>query len=292
MEPEPEPAAAVSAPPEPAPAPPPVDPEVERRNKVLADYRKVLLQHKETEAKVKQMREETACNIKVESVPTPQNERLVSLSGPKEAIVKAHLLTVLKMASIPDDGSSSNPSKFQRTGLARGMPGGAFAAVQAPWMGQAGGVPQFAPASAFGGQNPYPSAYPASQQGFSNATAQSQGFSPQPGFAQQGYAQQYGYGSDSQGFVPQQSWGAGAAAAPIAGPGGVTEQLVPSALVGRLIGKGGLGIRELRDTSRATIKISTDPEPGTDQRKVTVSGTPEQTQLALSMIQQRLAQGP
>ena len=35
------------------PEPVPADPEVERRNKVLADYRKVLLQHKETEAKVK-----------------------------------------------------------------------------------------------------------------------------------------------------------------------------------------------------------------------------------------------
>ena len=54
MDPEPSPAA---SPTEPAPLPElepfPVDPEVERRNKVLADYRKVLLQHKETEAKVK-----------------------------------------------------------------------------------------------------------------------------------------------------------------------------------------------------------------------------------------------
>ena len=54
MEPEP-----TSSEPAAPPAPPPVDPEVERRNKVLAEYRKVLLQHKETEAKVKQMREET-----------------------------------------------------------------------------------------------------------------------------------------------------------------------------------------------------------------------------------------
>merc|ERR1719238_896160 len=42
-----------------APAPPPVDPEVARREKVLAEYRKVLLQHKETDGKVRQMREET-----------------------------------------------------------------------------------------------------------------------------------------------------------------------------------------------------------------------------------------
>ena len=55
MDPEPSPAAASPAEPAPLPEPEPfpVDPEVERRNKVLADYRKVLLQHKETEAKVK-----------------------------------------------------------------------------------------------------------------------------------------------------------------------------------------------------------------------------------------------
>merc|ERR1719502_1580954 len=47
---------------EPAPSvpePTPPNPEEERRNKVLAEYRKTLLAHKETEAKVKQMREDT-----------------------------------------------------------------------------------------------------------------------------------------------------------------------------------------------------------------------------------------
>lgn len=70
------------------------------------------------------------------------------------------------------------------------------------------------------------------------------------------------------------------------------EQLVPVQLVGRLIGKGGSGIRELRQLSNATIKINSDCEPGTEERKVTVSGTPEQTQIALSLIQQRLSMGP
>merc|ERR1719502_1612319 len=47
---------------EPAPSvpePTPPNPEEERRNKVLAEYRKTLLAHKETDAKVRQMREET-----------------------------------------------------------------------------------------------------------------------------------------------------------------------------------------------------------------------------------------
>ena len=54
MDPEPSPAASPTGPaPLPELEPFPVDPEDERRNEVLADYRKVLLQHKETEAKVK-----------------------------------------------------------------------------------------------------------------------------------------------------------------------------------------------------------------------------------------------
>jgi len=81
-------------------------------------------------------------------------------------------------------------------------------------------------------------------------------------------------------------------AQPTGGPDGDVVQLVPSTLAGRLIGKGGSGIRELRDVSRANIKILSECEPGTDQRKVTISGAPDAISLALSMINQRLAQGP
>ena len=69
-------------------------------------------------------------------------------------------------------------------------------------------------------------------------------------------------------------------------------QLVPSALAGRLIGKGGSGIRELRESSRAHIKILTECEPGTELRKVSCSGDAAAVQMAFSLIAQRLAQGP
>ena len=52
------------------------------------------------------------------------------------------------------------------------------------------------------------------------------------------------------------------------------------------------GIKEMREISQAQIKIGSDCEPGTDSRKVIVIGTPEQTQMALTLIQQRLNQGP
>ena len=63
-------------------------------------------------------------------------------------------------------------------------------------------------------------------------------------------------------------------------------------MAGRLIGKGGSGIREMRELSRASIRILTECEAGTDQRKILVSGESSAVQVALSMIQQRLAQGP
>ena len=49
---------------------------------------------------------------------------------------------------------------------------------------------------------------------------------------------------------------------------------------------------EVREMSRANIKINTECEPGTQGRKVIVSGAPDAVQYALSMIAQKLAQGP
>jgi hypothetical protein len=61
------------------------------------------------------------------------------------------------------------------------------------------------------------------------------------------------------------------------------EQLVPAPLIGNLIGKGGSAIREIRQLSGANIKISQGCEPGTEERKVTVSGAPMQASLAASL---------
>lgn len=149
---------------------------------------------------------------------------------------------------------------------------------------------------------------------------QPNGYASQPYSPQQPYVAQQGYG---QGFAPPQTqpygqgqgygqggypsygvdaaaipggYGASATVAPVASAPTQTangvEQLVPVQLIGRLIGRGGSGIKELREVTRAMIKIESDCLPGTDQRKVTISGTPEQTQLAISMIQTRLAMGP
>lgn len=250
-------------------------------------------------ATIKSMREESGAAIKVESASTMQNERLALISGSKVSCVKAVTLLASKLATMPDDGTSA-PAKFQKTGLPSpagrgGFPGGqyqngpGYPGYGAPPASFPGGYPQ-GPPGGYGAPGSQP------QSGFAGQPQPGQGFPagqgypgqyppPQQGYAQQGYA---GFGVE--GGHGQYGGAGGAAAA--SGPSGSMEQLVPAALVGRLIGKGGAGIKELREMTQASIKVNSDSEPGTDQRKVIVSGTPEQTQMALALIQQRLAMGP
>jgi len=269
-------------------------------------------------ASIKQMREESGASVKVETASPLQPERTLTISGARDACVKAILLLALKLATMPDDGPAPAP-KFQKTGgplggmHAQGYPGGGqgpFAGASPgsgypPYGGPAAGGYPGAPygggygqgGQQFGGPHGQPQAgYPqqgyapqqgfAPQQGYGQSAPGQQGFAPQQGYPQQGYG---GYGVSSQ----QPGWAGGAAVAPPKpGPGGGMEQLVPVQLVGRLIGRGGSGIKELRDISHAGIKVASDSEPGTDLRKVSVTGTPEQVQVALSLISQRIAMGP
>ncbi|KAH7107970.1 hypothetical protein BKA62DRAFT_680557 [Auriculariales sp. MPI-PUGE-AT-0066] len=69
------------------------------------------------------------------------------------------------------------------------------------------------------------------------------------------------------------------------------EVTVPGELMGNMIGKGGVKIREVRMASQAIINIP-DPEPGaptTAARKIVVSGPPHNVQMAVQMLCQRIA---
>ena len=63
--------------------------------------------------------------------------------------------------------------------------------------------------------------------------------------------------------------------------------LIPLQVVGAIIGKGGSKIREIRQLSQAQIKIA-DNIPGTTERMITMSGTPEAVQMAHYLIQTRM----
>jgi len=58
------------------------------------------------------------------------------------------------------------------------------------------------------------------------------------------------------------------------GPGHIHP--VPSTIVGRVIGPGGVQIREIRDKTGARVRVGNDKIPGTNDRPVTIWGTPEQ----------------
>jgi polyribonucleotide nucleotidyltransferase len=63
---------------------------------------------------------------------------------------------------------------------------------------------------------------------------------------------------------------------------------IPESLVGGVIGKKGSVISEIRQRSGATIKIP-NADPGGVERLLHITGTPEANQIAIGMIQQKMA---
>ncbi|XP_019870888.1 heterogeneous nuclear ribonucleoprotein K isoform X2 [Aethina tumida] len=71
------------------------------------------------------------------------------------------------------------------------------------------------------------------------------------------------------------------------GPGGknTTQVTIPKDLAGAIIGKGGGRIRKIRQDSGAGITID-EPLPGSNDRIITISGLPNQIQMAQYLLQQ------
>ena len=55
--------------------------------------------------------------------------------------------------------------------------------------------------------------------------------------------------------------------------------LVPSSQCGAIIGKEGVKIKEIRETTGASIHVSSDPLPGSSERYVKVAGNREEVLL-------------
>ncbi|EXJ70559.1 uncharacterized protein A1O5_06629 [Cladophialophora psammophila CBS 110553] len=68
----------------------------------------------------------------------------------------------------------------------------------------------------------------------------------------------------------------------------ITQQIfIPNDMVGAIIGKGGAKINEIRHLSGSVIKIN-EPQDNSNERLVTITGTPECNQMALYMLYSRL----
>ncbi|KAL7741672.1 hypothetical protein ACLKA6_000293 [Drosophila palustris] len=68
-------------------------------------------------------------------------------------------------------------------------------------------------------------------------------------------------------------------------PNNSTQVTIPKDLAGAIIGKGGGRIRRIRNESSAYITID-EPLPGSNDRIITISGTPKQIQMAQYLLQQ------
>merc|ERR1712166_1597310 len=102
-----------------------------------------------------------------------------------------------------------------------------------------------------------------------------------------GGQQQQGYGGQQQqGFIGGRGGGGGFSA------GGAQENVVipiPDTLIGYVIGRGGTTIKEIRQQSRAMIKIS-DKQPGANERIITITGAQGANEIAVALINEKLSQ--
>lgn len=233
-------------------------------------------------SQIREFREGSGAQIKVEPPPPGQQLewRSVTISGSKTEVVRAHQLVITKLASMPED--EGRASKFARQAPAPGAPAG-YGAAPSPYAAAANpyavGLYGYAPPPPGQYGQPMPPMPPAAPG--SSAYLSYAGYSQPPPVPMPASSGPHGGGAVR--LAPPM---------PTGGPDGETIQLVPSSLAGRLIGKGGSGIRELRESSRAQVKILADCEPGTDLRRVTVTGAPEAVQAALALIHAKLMLGP
>ena len=67
-------------------------------------------------------------------------------------------------------------------------------------------------------------------------------------------------------------------------------KIVVSLFLGIIIGAKGSKISQVRQESGASIKIDSEPMPGTNDRLITITGNPSQIQQAQFLLQQAVRQ--
>ncbi|XP_059615026.1 heterogeneous nuclear ribonucleoprotein K isoform X2 [Phlebotomus argentipes] len=101
-----------------------------------------------------------------------------------------------------------------------------------------------------------------------------------------GMSNSYGMGGGGVGGNMSSMGGNGGGSGPIEMDGKNTTQVtIPKDLAGAIIGKGGGRIRRIRTESNAFITID-EPLPGSNDRIITITGTPKQIQTAQYLLQQ------
>ncbi|XP_026320704.1 heterogeneous nuclear ribonucleoprotein K isoform X2 [Hyposmocoma kahamanoa] len=251
-------------------------------------------------AKIKELREKTGARLKIFSNPAPQStERIVQLIGKTDAVAAGvrEVLDLVRQVPIKgaiqnydphnyDDfyadeygGFGSGPSgprgSTPRSGPPRGMP---------PPMGPRGRGPPPPRGGPPMGRNGPPGPRGFNDFGGPGPRGNFNG-PPRGGFG----GGNFGGGN----FGGGRSGGVGNGGGGNFGNDGGSQQenstqvTIPKDLAGAIIGKAGSRIRKIRAESGAGIEIA-EPLPGSSDRIITITGTPQRIQMAQYLLQQRM----
>jgi len=217
-------------------------------------------------AAIKKIREDSGISVQMQKEAVMGDDRVVALTGHTAGVAAAIVAIVRIVAGMPPDRDVAKRQQLPPYGQST------FSPIATP------GFPTAA-APDFGGRYGVAAA---------PAGAASLPFS-------------YQTATNPQHAPPAAASGAASSREGVAGVGtgapATLEHLVSADLAGRLIGKGGLQIRQLRNVSRAQVKIGNESEPGTDSmRKLSITGSLEEVHLTLGaliqVIQSQPARGP
>ncbi|XP_030030542.2 heterogeneous nuclear ribonucleoprotein K isoform X2 [Manduca sexta] len=255
-------------------------------------------------AKIKELREKTGARLKIFSSPAPQSmERIVQLVGKPDAIAAGirEVLELIRQVPIKGPIQNYDPHNYddyyadQYGGFGAGQgggggAGGGRAGPRGPPRGPPRGMPPMGPAGRPPPRGPPPARNgpPPPRTGFNDFS----GPGPRANFS--GGPPRGGFGGGSFGG----NFGGGGGGGRSSGSGGgnfngssgnqqetTTQVTIPKDLAGAIIGKAGSRIRKIRAESGAGIEIA-EPLPGSSDRIITITGTPQRIQMAQYLLQQ------
>lgn len=254
--------------------------------------------------KIKELREKTGARIKIFSNCCPQStERICQISGRPNTCIDSirEIMELIKTSPIKGMNNPYDPHNYddfhsqeyggfgdQDGKGGRGGPGGGM-------YGGMGGPPPMGRGGRFGpgvGGNMGPG--PRGPRGGMGGPG---GMGPVRGGGFGGGRGGFGgnRGNASNGMMSNSPMNMGGGNSggqgPMLGGGkGSTQVTIPKDLAGAIIGKGGARIRKIRSDSGAGITID-EPLPGSNDRIITITGSPNQIQMAQYLLQQSCQSG-
>ncbi|XP_046999661.1 heterogeneous nuclear ribonucleoprotein K [Schistocerca americana] len=262
--------------------------------------------------KIKELREKTGARIKIFSNCCPQStDRVCQISGRPSTCIDSirEIMELLKSSPIKGLNNPYDPHNYddyyaqeyggfgdQETKGGRGMPGGMRGGIGGP--PPIGGRGRFPLGGGGGGgsMGPGPRVGPRGGMGLSGPPGGMGGPPPRGGVgAFGGGPGRPGFGGArgaANGMMNSNALGLGGGGNLMAGGAKSSTQVtIPKELAGAIIGKGGARIRKIRSDSGAGITID-EPLAGSNDRIITITGTPNQIQMAQYLLQQSCQTGP